>query len=175
MKVTLKRDITTAESGLDRDFKKGEELFTYSGPTYGCISEGGTAVTLVEDETPFFQLPHAALDSGIKEEPENDTDPYVGIKKLSHDMDEEFHPNGINEGYERGGSMAKEPTVGERFQILRKMGYFRTSLVTEIIETIEHEGAAIGGQFKTQNSTYSWGVITDKENYEHGNVTADQG
>jgi len=36
-------------------------VYEYSGATYGCISWHGTAFTLVEGETPFFELPNNAV------------------------------------------------------------------------------------------------------------------
>lgn len=62
MQYILNRDVTQEEcSWLDRDFKEGERVFRYSGPTYGCISGGGEACCEVEGETPFFELPMNAL------------------------------------------------------------------------------------------------------------------
>jgi len=66
--VILSRDITTIECGwLDRDFKKGEVIYRYTGPTYGCIGPNGTACTLEYGETPFFEIPLDAIDHiGVK-------------------------------------------------------------------------------------------------------------
>lgn len=62
MKLTLTRDITKEEcSWLDRDYKKGEEVYDYHGCVYGCVGFDGLAVTEVEDQTPFFELPKEAL------------------------------------------------------------------------------------------------------------------
>lgn len=58
----LIRNVTKKECGwLSRTFKKGEIVYEYSGATYGCISLHGTAFTLVEGETPFFELPNNAV------------------------------------------------------------------------------------------------------------------
>lgn len=58
----LIRNVTKKECGwLSRTFKKGEIVYEYSGATYGCISWHGTAFTLVEGETPFFELPNNAV------------------------------------------------------------------------------------------------------------------
>ena len=57
----LSRDVTIEECGwLDKDMKKGEVVFFYSGYTYGCINEG-TAVTKEDGVLPFFELPDDAL------------------------------------------------------------------------------------------------------------------
>lgn len=59
----LTRDVTKKECNwLDRKFKKGELVYSYSGATYGCISYNGSAFTLVEGETPFFELPDDAVE-----------------------------------------------------------------------------------------------------------------
>lgn len=61
LKVKLNRTITMKECPwLDRDFAVGEELFTYTGATYGCISPSGTALSL-DGETPFFEIPVDAI------------------------------------------------------------------------------------------------------------------
>ncbi len=44
----------------------GQVVYEYTGYTYGCISPTGIAVTLVPDETPFFELPRHLL-TEIKE------------------------------------------------------------------------------------------------------------
>lgn len=62
MKLTLKRDVLKSECPwLHRDFSAGEEVFSFSGVTYGCVSQHGRAVTLVDGELPFFELPRSAL------------------------------------------------------------------------------------------------------------------
>jgi len=58
MKFRLTRTVTW----LDRDFKEGDEVFKYSGYTYGCISGNGMACCDEENKTPFFELPMNALD-----------------------------------------------------------------------------------------------------------------
>lgn len=73
MKYILTRDVTTAECPwLERDYKKGEMVFEYHGYTYGCVSYDGIAFTMVENETPFFELPMNSvesmkIDGGIQE------------------------------------------------------------------------------------------------------------
>jgi len=37
------------------------EVYKYSGCTYGCITDTGIAVTEVEGETPFFEVPKSAV------------------------------------------------------------------------------------------------------------------
>jgi hypothetical protein len=57
MKLKLIRNVTKKEcSWLDRDYLTGEEVFEYSGHTYGCISSG-IACSEQDGETPFFELP----------------------------------------------------------------------------------------------------------------------
>jgi len=46
---------------LKRDFLKGETVYEYTGPTYGCISRKGVACSEVEGKTPFFELPADAV------------------------------------------------------------------------------------------------------------------
>lgn len=61
MQLSLIRDVLKSECPwLDRDMKKGEVVFNYRGPTYGCIG-GGIACTEKPGETPFFELPANAL------------------------------------------------------------------------------------------------------------------
>jgi hypothetical protein len=62
VKMTLRRTVTRDECPwLDEDLPQGTEVFTFHGPTYGCISPDGRAVSAVEDETPFFEVPYDAL------------------------------------------------------------------------------------------------------------------
>ena len=63
-RITLKRDVTREECDwLDRDFKKGEEVYLFYGATYGCISGDGKACTLsASGETPFFEIPNDAIE-----------------------------------------------------------------------------------------------------------------
>ena len=61
-KVVLTKDILSDNHHwLDRDYKKGEELFVYSGATHKCISVNGIACTERVGEEPFFEIPKAAL------------------------------------------------------------------------------------------------------------------
>jgi len=58
----LNRDVTVKECPwLDSDLPKGTLVHEYDGCTYGCISYRGVAVTLIKDETPFFEIPNDAL------------------------------------------------------------------------------------------------------------------
>lgn len=71
----------------------------------------------------------------------------VIITKLSDDVFNGFHPNGIDKGYQKVGTIENLPIIGERFKIIGEgIGSgLLTSCVTEIIsENI----------FKTENSTY---------------------
>ena len=79
----------------------------------------------------------------------------IKIYKESDDMFEGNHPNNINEGDERTGEIHAIPTVGKSFFVSTSVSrYFRTSLVTEILEASETKG-----KFKTENSTYVWEEI----------------
>lgn len=56
------RDVTQKECHwLHRDIKKGEEVYGYTGPTYGCVSYLGIAVSAQPDRTLFFELPADSL------------------------------------------------------------------------------------------------------------------
>lgn len=70
------------------------------------------------------------------------------ITKVSDDVFDGNHPNGINEGYEKNGIMG-ELKVGMPFTVspikLSDYTHFYTSIVTEIIDE---------NTFKTMNSTY---------------------
>lgn len=51
---------------LDDDIPEGTVLFLCTLPTYGCIdTRTGVAVTLVENEYPFFQFPIDALKADV--------------------------------------------------------------------------------------------------------------
>jgi len=64
--VRLTRDVGVRECGwLDKDLRRGTRFRVYRGPTYGCISPTGIAVTFLgEDDGPFFELPRDALAKG---------------------------------------------------------------------------------------------------------------
>ena len=61
--VRLTRDVSVRECRwLDRDLRRGTRFRVYRGPTYGCISPTGLAVTFLgEDDGPFIELPIDAL------------------------------------------------------------------------------------------------------------------
>jgi len=62
MEYELTRNVTKKEcSWLDRTFKKGEKVFKYTGPTYGCCSYNGEPFTLEKGQTPFFELPNDSV------------------------------------------------------------------------------------------------------------------
>jgi len=62
VKYILIRDVTVNEcSWLGQTYKKGDIVYSYGGATYGCISREGWAFTLIEDKTPFFELPTNAV------------------------------------------------------------------------------------------------------------------
>lgn len=55
--LTLKRDVPKSECPwLDRDMKKDEIVYRFTGPTYGCIG-AGIACSKKQGKTPFFELP----------------------------------------------------------------------------------------------------------------------
>lgn len=59
---TLSRDVTPDECPwLKRTYKKGVRVYLYNGYTFGCVSPTGTAVTIHNNERPFFELPTDAL------------------------------------------------------------------------------------------------------------------
>jgi hypothetical protein len=61
MKYVVTRDVTKAECPwLDDEVKSGTQVHRFSGCTYGCISENGTAVTFDKDG-PFCELPDDSL------------------------------------------------------------------------------------------------------------------
>lgn len=65
--------------------------------------------------------------------------------KISDDVFEGRHPNGINEGFKEIGGYINGPVVGERY----RFNNLTTSTVTEVTE---NDDESI--QFKTSNSTY---------------------
>lgn len=60
-KMTRTVDKTEQPWMHDEVVSEGETVFEYGGYTYGCISEGGIAVTRTRGETPFFQVPADAV------------------------------------------------------------------------------------------------------------------
>ncbi len=46
---------------LERDCHPVEVFYLYEGPTHGCVSSFGLAVTEVYGETPFLEIPKNAL------------------------------------------------------------------------------------------------------------------
>ncbi len=62
-KFILTRIVTQKEcSWLERDFLKGEIVYSCSNCTYGCISPGGVACTLDSSgDYPFFELPEDSI------------------------------------------------------------------------------------------------------------------
>lgn len=60
MPLELTRDVTMKEClWLDRDFRKGEKLERYTGPTYGVIGDG--VACRVPGREIFFEFPRDAL------------------------------------------------------------------------------------------------------------------
>ena len=62
-KYILIKDVLGKDySWVPRDFLKGEIVYHFRGPTYGCISPHGIAITIKPGEGPFFELPRDSLD-----------------------------------------------------------------------------------------------------------------
>lgn len=62
-KFRVSRNVSREECHwLDEDVPEGTTVYLYSGPTYGCVSGAGMAVSLEQDQTPFFELPRTALE-----------------------------------------------------------------------------------------------------------------
>lgn len=63
-KLVVTRDVTPDEvEWLQRTYKKGDEIWEFTGATYGCIdSSKGMACSDVEGAGPFFEFPLDALD-----------------------------------------------------------------------------------------------------------------
>lgn len=58
MKIRTTRELTTEECDwLDEAIPTGTELFIFGGATYGCITPEGIAVSEVDGENPFFEIP----------------------------------------------------------------------------------------------------------------------
>jgi hypothetical protein len=61
VKLTLTKDILKKDyKWLSRDFKSGEQVYLYTGSTYGCISKNGLACKLDGGDS-FFELPTTVL------------------------------------------------------------------------------------------------------------------
>lgn len=74
----------------------------------------------------------------------------IKIFKVSESEDP-LHPNNIPTGYVKTGFFVKNPIVGECFFVSNGLkGYFRTSIVQEIINE---------NTFKTHNSIYKFELI----------------
>ena len=57
--VMVNRKLTTLEyPWLPRDLEEGTILFLFFGPTYGCVSYTGIAVTEELNKEPFFEVPN---------------------------------------------------------------------------------------------------------------------
>ena len=61
--IKLNRDLSPTDfPWLSRPYIKGEIVYLYNGVTYGCIGHNGIAVSEVENETPFFEIPRDAVE-----------------------------------------------------------------------------------------------------------------
>lgn len=65
IKYRFTEDLTADDprNYANRNFAKGDEIFEFSGATYGCISYQGVACCDVERTNPFFELPWAVLEA----------------------------------------------------------------------------------------------------------------
>lgn len=78
------------------------------------------------------------------------------LEKITDDVFESEHPNGIDAGMQWTGRYYKEPTVGERFQFGTRNDHPRNWLLTSTVtEVIDDE------VFKTRNSTYKLTKLED--------------
>lgn len=58
----LNRTVTTSECDwLDEDLPAGKEVFRFDGCTYGCISEGGVAVSDKPGDEFSYEVPSDAV------------------------------------------------------------------------------------------------------------------
>ena len=61
--MKLNRDVYSLECPwLTEPLLEGMEVYKYNGYTYGCITDTGIAVTEIEGETPFFEVPRDAVE-----------------------------------------------------------------------------------------------------------------
>jgi hypothetical protein len=80
--------------------------------------------------------------------------------KLSDDVFNGFHPNGIDTGYIKEGNRIGSLELGQQFTL----DFFHTSRITEILEDT---GRTV--KFKTKNSTYEL-VLSFEEAIQHRSV-----
>lgn len=67
-RMILVRDVSVSECPwLSNGFLVGDLVFHFTKPTYGCIGSKGIACSIVENETPFFELPADAVVPFISE------------------------------------------------------------------------------------------------------------
>jgi hypothetical protein len=60
-KCIITRDLSSDECPwLMAPLKAGDIVWTYYGPTYGCMSPNGTAMSKELDKTPAFEVPNDA-------------------------------------------------------------------------------------------------------------------
>ena len=71
------------------------------------------------------------------------------LTKLTDDVFEGYHPNGIYAGHTISSAEKPEIVIGERYLFKNPTNYLLTSTVTEIVSETEEEII-----FKTKNSTY---------------------
>ena len=58
MSMKVVREVTTEECPwLEESVAEDTEVFLYHGPTYGVVGPTGVAVSLAENQAPFFELP----------------------------------------------------------------------------------------------------------------------
>ncbi len=79
------------------------------------------------------------------------------IIKLSDDVFDGDHPNGVYAGFTVTGVFEQKPTVGESFRICSTKYYNESLTTSEVIEIIDEF------TFKTMNSTYKL-IKVDEDN-----------
>ena len=66
-KFILARPVKRSECPwLGRDYDAGEQVFEWSGYTYGCVRSSGVAVSAQYNVHPFFELLAEAITSSVR-------------------------------------------------------------------------------------------------------------
>jgi|CXWL01.1.fsa_nt_gi hypothetical protein len=63
MKYRVTRDLPVrGYPWLARSLFEGDTVYRFTGPTYGAIGPGGTAVSFRRGEHPFFEVPDDSIE-----------------------------------------------------------------------------------------------------------------